>query len=236
MIEPDKYIDEYYAFNEASVSRAPQSKYSNLNFSRLASDRKLVCLKIDIVLDNNVIIRERLDWDLNDHKKSPEIFAQILVENLSSIIGAELLEFNLTSIRNQIMDQLLEHIDKNTYLPKMKPMKKDNDFNPSNQLCPNCNTTIYNSDYCINCMFIFEKKLDKKFVVSKESAPAQDELVRQTDRQRILELRQKNIGVSESTIAYMSEKKEKKSCLKCGEVNLMNAIECKSCKFKFPQM
>jgi hypothetical protein len=236
MIEPDLYIDEYYQNNQANLTKPVQNKFSNLNFSRLAPERKLVSVKVDILMKPNFNVREYIDWDLTDEKKSPKLFAENFVNALKDLIDPELLESNKISVRNQILDQLLEHVDKNTFFPRLRLIKKESESATSNLLCPNCNTLIYNPDICVNCMFVFEKKIDKKIPVVKEANtnPAdKPEDLRQTERQRILELRQKNINVNDFN-PLNQEGKEKKTCKKCGEVNSLITTECKNCKTKFP--
>lgn len=237
MIEPDLYIDEYYAMNHSHITKQQQNKYSNLNFTRLTSDRKLVSIKVDMLLKNDLNIRDRFEWDLNDEKKSPEIFARNLVSGLEELIDADLIEYNYTSIKNQIYDQLLEHVEKNTFFPRLRLIKKENEAASNNQLCMNCNTIIYNQDYCLNCMYVFEKKQEKK-IIPKENIPIDknDDIFRQTERQRILELRQKNISYNDNTASYTQDGKEKKICKRCSEVNVAIATECRSCKSKFPLM
>jgi ribosomal protein L40E len=78
-------------------------------------------------------------------------------------------------------------------------------------------------------MFVFEKKVEKK---SNNEEKLDDS--RQTERQKILELRQKNINVDELSVTFSQEGREKKVCKKCGELNAAATAECKNCKFKFP--
>ena len=100
----------------------------------------------------------------------------------------------------------------------------------------NCNTVIYNSEFCINCMYVFEKKIEKR---QKNDNSNQNndktEEQRPTERQKIIELRNKSSNITENvSVACNQEGKEKKICKKCGEVNNAIAIDCRICKFKFP--
>jgi ribosomal protein L40E len=232
MIDPDTYIDEYYQTNLEALSRAPKNKITNLNFSRLTTEKKVVNLCIQILLQDKLLIKERIDWDLNDEKKSPEKFATKIVEELKDIIDPDLKDYNLRNIKNQILDGLLEQIDMHTFLPKLKLIKKENEV-VNNQVCLNCGTVIHNQEFCVNCMFVFEKKLEKK---PSEKVDVPVEELRQTERQRILELRQKNVNVEDIAVAYSQENKDKKICKKCGEVNVSTATDCRNCKFKFPHV
>ena len=139
----------------------------------------------------------------------------------------ELIDYNKRNIKNQILDQLLDHIDKNTFFPRTRLIKKENEASSSNQLCPNCNTVIFDPDSCVNCMYVFEKKIEKK-----QGSVENGEDLRQTERQKILEMRQKNVNVDDIAVSFIQE--GKKVCKKCAELNLAVASECRSCKFKFP--
>ena len=134
IIDPNSYIDDYYILNHAQLSKSPQVKYSNLNFGRLTSDRKLVQIKLSIFIRDNLIIKEIIDWDLSDVKKDPEIFAKVFCKELKSIIDPDLFEFNVKNIRNEILNQLLEHVDKNTFFPRLRLIKKENEANTNNQV------------------------------------------------------------------------------------------------------
>ena len=134
IIDPNSYIDDYYILNHAQLSKSPQVKYSNLNFGRLTSDRKLVQIKLNIHLNDNLIIKEVIDWDLSDVHKDPEIFAQIFCKELKDIIDPTLYEYNVKNIRNEILNQLLEHVDKNTFFPRLRLIKKENEANTNNHV------------------------------------------------------------------------------------------------------
>jgi hypothetical protein len=238
MIDPDTYINEYYVMNQAALTKPMPGRYANLNFSRLLPEKKIVSVKVDILIKPGFSVREYVDWDMNDEKRMPAQYAANLIEQLRDIVEPNLIAFNKVAIRNQILDQLLEHVEKNTYFPRIKLIKKEHEAVSLSQLCPGCGTLIYNPDICVNCNFIFEKKIDKKIPVVKDPSANPSEKpedLRQTERQRILELRQKNINVNDGAgLLYAQEGKEKKTCKKCGEVNGIIAIDCKNCKTKFP--
>lgn len=230
MIDPELRIDEYYK-NKINELLKYRSKYTNLNFSRLPEDKKLVQLTIDVTFDSNLVIRDKIDWDLKEEKKSPDIFVRVLLENLKHAMTPESIEYNRKFIRNQILDQLLEHVEKYSMLPKFKVVKRESETPGTNQLCDNCGTLIFNPDFCVNCMQIFERKIEKKTQSITETEKVDD--LRQTDRQRILELRQKNISIDDAESDSQIEK-DNKVCKKCGEVNPIVSNECKECRYKFP--
>lgn len=227
MIDPEGYICDYYEMNRNYLELPPKQKFSNLNYAKLSSEKKIAQVSFSIMLNDKLIIRERIDWDLNEETKCPTTFATNFVYSIKDIIDDGLIEYNIRNIKNQILDGLLEHIEKNTFIPKLRLAKKENE---NNQTCLNCESVIFNQEYCVNCMFIFEKKIEKKNTEKVE--PVLDEF-RQTERQRILELRQKNVNI-EDLAMNCSDSKDKKVCKKCGEINFTTAVECKNCKFKFP--
>jgi len=88
-------------------------------------------------------------------------------------------------------------------------------------------------------MYVFEKKIDKK-LPTKEQLPVlnsekvEETTTRQTERQRIIEQRQKGSNTENATVSYTNDGREKKICKKCGEVNSPLSNICKVCKTKFP--
>jgi hypothetical protein len=101
----------------------------------------------------------------------------------------------------------------------------------------NCNTVIYNQEYCVNCMYVFEKKIEKRQKNDNILNTDKSEEQRQTERQKIIELRNKTSNITENvSVACTQEGKEKKICKKCGEVNNAIALDCRICKFKFPSL
>lgn len=252
MIQPNEYITEYYALNFHELQKPPTNRFPNINFSKLPIDRKKLNVDVNIKINENLIIKNKVEWDLADVTKSPYKFAQILMTNLPEL-EESIKEENLKSIPNQIRDQIVFHVDENTYFSRVRLVKNDNE--PSlGLLCGNCGTLKYNSDYCVNCMFVYEKKNIEKKIISignpnltlgKEMflgenvvLPPSDAInkfeTKPTERQRLLELKSKDQNPIESfTLAY-NEAKEKKVCKKCGELNGMIAIQCRKCTNKFP--
>jgi hypothetical protein len=294
MIDPEKYAEEYFNLKYPHTQKEQTTKI--YNFNKLPSDKKIVFLKIDILINPNFSLIERFDWDLSNEKKSPEKFSEIFIDLLKDIIDKDLIELNKKRISKQIYSQLLNHIDKNTIFTKLKMTKKDGEIfqqvnnnlreinlinsnnnninnNPSsseliankyfhlatnNFYCNNCNSYYYNSESCLNCINLLDKKYNlissmQNQGISQSQLQIQlngfnnnsnynnnnnsnlEENQRQTERQKILEAKQKNINITESVpISYTVEGKEKKICKKCGEINTRAASECRDCKHKFP--
>ena len=107
----DNFIISYYKenLNKIKEKNSPPLKY--INFRNLNYDQKIFQLSIEIKISENLIIKTKIDWNLNDEKKSPEKFSSIFVDNLIDFIkDKNLLEFNKTNIKNQIFTQLIEKI------------------------------------------------------------------------------------------------------------------------------
>jgi hypothetical protein len=54
-----------------------------LGLRRLTDDKKLASIDIDIPIDENIVIKEKFDWDLNKDKISPTDFSKELVAALN---------------------------------------------------------------------------------------------------------------------------------------------------------
>lgn len=76
----------------------------------MTEDKKLVSVEIDIPLDDNIIIKDKFDWDLSKDKISPTDFAQEIVTILK--LAPEYVD----KIRYQILSQIMEHLKTNTRL------------------------------------------------------------------------------------------------------------------------
>lgn len=233
----DSYIDNYYFTHLDALSKEKPPKYQYLTFQNLSPDQKLVQITISIKISDKLIIKDKIDWDLSDEKRNPERYASILIDSLSSlIIDQKLQEHNKKSIKNQIFEQLLTHLSSINTFPKFHVIRKPNDINGLNELCPYCGTVKYNDQFCVNCMNPFDKVQIQQTPLLKapQSEQSNDE-ANLTDRQRILQLRQKNINIENHDMFDINgSSKEKKVCKKCGEINDKHCTVCKNCSYKFP--
>jgi len=246
----DDYINKYYLTHLDKISKVKIPNYQYLNFHHLNAEQKLVQITLTIKISDKCIIKDKIDWDLSEEKRSPELFSIYFIDSLASIIkDKELIELNKKNIRNQILEQLIEHLCKINKFPKFHIIKKPDELNGINELCPYCRTIKKNENFCVNCLnpfdkFItnnnntninennnninpkphFQKKNKKKEKISQEDL--------QTERQRILSLRQKSINIEENNLS--NQKDDKKICKKCGEINEKKAFICHNCGYKFP--
>ena len=196
----DNFIINYYKenLNKIKEKNSPPLKY--INFRNLNYDQKIFQLSIEIKFSENLIIKTKIDWNLNDEKKSPEKFSNLFVENLAEFIkDKNLIEFNKTNIKNQIFNQLIEKIVQKYKFPKFHIIRKKNEINGLNELCPNCGTIKYNNNYCINCLEIFQNdnnnNNNKKNIIKKKNEnnnTSKKNNNNENDVKRLLTLRQKN--------------------------------------------
>ena len=199
----DNFIISYYKenLNKIKEKNSPPLKY--INFRNLNYDQKIFQLSIEIKISENLIIKTKIDWNLNDEKKSPEKFANIFIDNLSDFIkDKSLIEYNKTSIKSQIFNQLIEKIIQKYKFPKFHIIRKKNEINGLNELCSNCGTIKYNNNYCINCLEIFEnennnnnnikKTIKKKNENNNIKKNNNNNNIIENDVKRLLTLRQKN--------------------------------------------
>lgn len=84
------FIIERYSKNPEDRNRERSFKKPKLGMRRLTDEKKLVPLdvliflsKIDIPIDENIIIKERFDWDLGKQNVAPSEFVEELCKCLS---------------------------------------------------------------------------------------------------------------------------------------------------------
>lgn len=124
MIVNDEYIDKALEFiNDEPIKALNLAQYKlykrpKLRLNRLADDKKIVPIvviskififflhlfhfdKLDVQINDKLIIRERFDWNLNHEHLSVKDFSDMYVERL------KIPQSNAFSIRNQILTQVL---------------------------------------------------------------------------------------------------------------------------------
>ena len=237
----DDYINQYYLSHLDKISEVKIPNYQYLNFHNLNSEQKLVQITLTIKISDKCVIKNKMDWDLSEEKKSPELFSTYFIDYLAPLIkDKQLIESNKKNIKNQILEQLIEHLCKVNKFPKFHIIKKPDELNGINQLCPYCRTIKYNENFCINCLNPFDKFITNNNINKENNNPkpnfqkknkkkeklGQEES--QTERQRILSLRQKSINIEDLG------KEDKKYCKKCNEINDKKAFICHNCSYKFP--
>ena len=59
--------------------KAPSNKVPVNNLPKLAPDKKIVPIQIDVSFGDDFVLRDRFDWDLNSTQLRPIDFAKALV-------------------------------------------------------------------------------------------------------------------------------------------------------------
>ena len=181
---------------------------------------------MDIRVSEDLIIRDRFDWGLNElHSLSPAIFARILGERLN--LPTEIKEREIQRMADSILDQIFAYIEKNTFFPRTRFSKREEEIIAEGHICVNCNALLQNTDNCSYCGFSFEKKLpiDKRM----------DDIVvpiRQTSRQRSLEEAKKRQSIQQQALTLNTNSillKEPKKCNYCSKINPFFRIDCADC-------
>jgi len=165
MIVDEDYLDRFW-MNEEKVfyqqGQVKLQKRPKLRISRLVEEKKIVSINVDIQINEKLIIRERFDWRLDDTTISPSLFAEKFCTELN------LPEPNRENIKNQIMMQLIDHIEKNTFFPRNRTGKQYDNVEAS-------------------------QFSDFKFDGSQAKEEDGDGQQKQTERQKILEEMKKKI-------------------------------------------
>lgn len=77
---------------------------------------------MDIRVSENLIVRDRFDWDLKE-LISPANFARSIVE-LTNLPDKDK-EVEIKRLADSILDQILVYIEKNTFFPRVRFCKRE---------------------------------------------------------------------------------------------------------------
>lgn len=172
-MEEDDYIFEYYTNKYNDLSRPPYNRFLNINYNKLSFDKRKLNIPIKIKISNELIITNTIEWDLSE-SKNPYKFADILISNFTEEeMSKEYKDFNLKEIPCQIRDKIITHIDENTFFNRVRLVKTENyESSNSNSICGNCGSIKYNNDYCVNCMLVFDKRINEnRFLLNSKIDP-----------------------------------------------------------------
>ena len=68
LFDTDRYIREIEAVNDLTKElKAPSNKVPALNLPKLAPDKKIVPICINVTLRKDFVLRDRFDWDLGQN-------------------------------------------------------------------------------------------------------------------------------------------------------------------------
>ena len=151
----------------------PKNKVPALNLPKLAPEKKIVPICIDITLAKDFVLRDRFDWDLGKNTMRPIDFATALVlklpdpseiqedekpikivkhteGHLSHIEVSEKRLALIYKLTESILEQIADHIDKNTFFPRQRLNKKEEDIISKQMVCVNCDSLLSAAqpDYC----------------------------------------------------------------------------------------
>ena len=127
-------------------------------------------------------------------------------------------------MQNSIIDQILIYIEKNTFFPRVRFCKREEEIIAEGQICVNCDSLLKNAEICDNCGFSFERKFpgERYFIyiyiyinILIINTYRLDDLTvshRQTERQRSLEetRKTKNFLSAINNLGVLFLDKEKK--------------------------
>jgi len=104
-------------------------------------------MQLDIRFGNKFVLRDRFDWDLMEPRLRPIDFATALCNQMIPFFRDEdHKEKAITAMANQILDQITAHIDKNTFFPRVRFCKKEEEIISNDQVCVNCDSILNNPD------------------------------------------------------------------------------------------
>ncbi len=69
----EDYINNYYLTHLDKISEVKIPNYQYLNFHNLNTEQKLVQITLTIKISDKCIIKDKIDWDLNEEKKQSRI-------------------------------------------------------------------------------------------------------------------------------------------------------------------
>lgn len=248
IVDPDGFITEYYTNNFNELQKPPNNRFQNLNYNKLSSEDKNLNIEINIQLSEKLIIKEVIEWNLEETTKSPYKFAEELVSSLESEIESEdLIAKNKKNIANEIRDQIVFYIEEKTFSSRIRLVKNEYETPMGNLTCGNCGTYKYNNEICVNCLYVFDKRAllpETNLTINNNNITGLD-LVE--DRNKDLNC---NVSTNMNSInnsiysnfisnnislnTNFVKDKEIKICKNCGELNQLIKSKCKNCNNKFP--
>ena len=217
--------------------------FNSIDLSNLTPEQKIIQIKFFYKLSDDLIIKDKIDWDLVVRKKSIELYIDLFLKKLSPFFERpQLIEENRKSLRRQFFEQIIEQLIKINKFPTFHVIDKKSNLNGINELCPKCHTIKVKKDICINCLYKFKgdknseknnnlinkEEIKKKLNINNNKIPEESNKINLlNERQRTLSLRQKSINIEEGNT-------DEKICKKCTEINDKINLYCIKCGEKFP--
>ena len=172
LFDTERYLTEIQRAANIKEIKPPNNKVPALNLPKLAPEKKIVPITIDVTLGKDFVLRDRFDWDLSQVSLRPIDFVTALVtqlpdpaviqgddpiplvkhsaEHLSHIEVSEKRLKLIENLTEQVLRQIADHIDKNTFFPRQRLNKKEEDIISKQQVCVNCDSMLSTAqpDYC----------------------------------------------------------------------------------------
>ncbi|KAL4451120.1 hypothetical protein ABPG74_021442 [Tetrahymena malaccensis] len=220
MIHLDTYLENFESKLEEiqnSIVYVKSYKKPKIKISRLSEERKFVPVELDIEINENLVIKDRFDWNLNDENVSVEDFVNELCDTLN------LPEINRTRLKSSLIYQLIDYVERNTYNPRLKNKDQKND-DEEYELDEDIKEGIANSSKISG---LNESKLQSQL------REQQEEDQKKTARQRKLDEMRRSSNSQIQPIGKASYIRDRRSCKNCNYVNNAPSFECKKCKIAF---
>lgn len=71
LFDTEQYVREIEASTYTREIKAPSNKVPALNLPKLAPEKKIVAITIDVTLAKDFVLRDRFDWDLSQNHLRP---------------------------------------------------------------------------------------------------------------------------------------------------------------------
>lgn len=216
---------------------------NSIDLSNLTPEQKIIQINLYYKFSDNLIVKDKIDWDLVIRKKSIETYIDLFLNKISPFFdNPQLIEDNRKSLRNQFFEQIIKQLIKINKFPTFHVIDKKSNLNGINELCQKCHTIKIKKDLCINCLYKFKsdkntekynssnnkEEIKKKLNINNNKFPEENNKINLlNERQRTLSLRQKSINIEEGNT-------DEKICKKCTEINDKINLYCVKCGEKFP--
>ena len=162
--DTERYIHEIELAQQINELKAPSNKVPALNLPKLTPEKKIVPIILDVTLAKDFVLRDRFDWDLSQNQLRPVDFVTALVlrlpdpaeldgistgkkvkhfaEHLAHIQVSEQRLSLIERLTETVLAQIADHIDKNTFFPRQRLNKKEEDIISKQQVCVNCDSLL----------------------------------------------------------------------------------------------
>ncbi|KRX08228.1 hypothetical protein PPERSA_07708 [Pseudocohnilembus persalinus] len=215
--------------DDQEKSTVKGQKKQKVKISRLSQEKMQIPIELDIPINENLVIKERFDWDLSQMNISASEYVNIFCDKfyLDDDIKSKLMD--------QLLTQLVEHVEKYTKQKKKQfELQEDGDIQKiKKQYLFQQKEDIQNQQSQINYQ---NNNISTKELTNLDFQKDEEhkEEVRMTSRQKKLELLKKQVPSALSIQGTKSTYyRDKKQCKICQVLNITPTNRCKKCKVPF---